>query len=315
MSNLDADHSLTALREPLQEVNLFKLLINLADDFQPLGWDKGLKISVVNGDLEKAPQVLAIKPLLSQVFSNIIENAVKYSNRDTEIVVDGSHNVANDSVSVTITNRGNTLPELVVEDRISSGLSLSLGAPRHLVLLRKGEAYTFSYTVAGPRGGYAFESVCAEAGDPLGLYRLRRTFHTTGPLFVFPKAARIKDIPIRPRRTRVYAGSIPARLGGAGIEFFGVRAYQSGDPPRAINWRASARHSVGRTATAHESLFSNEFQQERVADVGIVLDGRQRTNLFGGGRFLFEHSVLAAAALSETFLNQGHRLGLLVYGS
>ena len=67
--------------------------------------------------------------------------------------------------------------------------------------------------------------------------------------------------------------------------------------------------------SAYESLFSNEFQQERLADVGIVLDGRQRTNLFGGGRSLFEHSVLAAAALSETFLNQGHRLGLLVYGS
>jgi signal transduction histidine kinase len=106
MSNLDADHALTALKEPLQEVNIFGLLVNLADDFQPLGWDKELKISVINGALEDAPYVLAMKPLISQAFSNIIENAVKYSRRGTEILVDGSYHEPSDTVSVTITNLG-----------------------------------------------------------------------------------------------------------------------------------------------------------------------------------------------------------------
>src|SRR6266850_3087988 len=91
MSNLDAYHKLSSLREPLEEVELFRLLINLADDFQPLGWDRELQISVKNGtSLETAPPVLAIKPLISQVFSNIIENAVKYSQRGYEIVIDGA---------------------------------------------------------------------------------------------------------------------------------------------------------------------------------------------------------------------------------
>ena len=40
MSNLEEDHALTALKEPLQAVSLCQLAINLADDFQPLGWDK-----------------------------------------------------------------------------------------------------------------------------------------------------------------------------------------------------------------------------------------------------------------------------------
>jgi uncharacterized protein (DUF58 family) len=99
----------------------------------------------------------------------------------------------------------------------------------------------------------------------------------------------------------------PARAGGTGTEFFGVREYQPGDPPRAINWRASARHA--------EALYSNEFQQERVADIGIVLDGRLRTNEFAGGHSLFEHSVQAAAALADALLTQGNRVGLLVYSS
>jgi uncharacterized protein (DUF58 family) len=125
-------------------------------------------------------------------------------------------------------------------------------------------------------------------------------------LFVFPNIVRIKHIPIRPRRTRVYAGTIPARVGGSGVEFFGVRNYQPGDSSHHINWQVSARHV--------EDLYSNEFQQERVADVGIVLDGRMRSNMFTAGHSLFEHSILAAGALADAFLMQGNRVGLLIYG-
>ncbi len=46
MSNLEADHALTKLKEPLQEINLCQLLVNLADDFQPLAWDQDLRIGV-----------------------------------------------------------------------------------------------------------------------------------------------------------------------------------------------------------------------------------------------------------------------------
>jgi uncharacterized protein (DUF58 family) len=125
-------------------------------------------------------------------------------------------------------------------------------------------------------------------------------------LFIFPPLTRLKYVTIRTRRTRVYSGTIPARVGGPGVEFFGLREYQPGDPPRWINWRASARHS--------ETLYANEFQQERVADVGIVLDGREKTNMFRDGRSLFEHSILAAASLADAFLSQGNRVGLLAYG-
>jgi uncharacterized protein (DUF58 family) len=210
-------------------------------------------------------------------------------------------------VTVTLHNDGPDIDELFIEDKISPALTLRLGSTRHLLRLPKGASFTFEYTVTGPRGNYSFDSIQAEARDMLGLIRRQKMIKTTGQLFIFPGVRRLKYVAIRPRRTRVYAGTIPARAGGVGTEFFGVRDYQPGDSPRAINWRASARHI--------ETLYSNEYQQERVADVGIVLDGRERTNLFRGGRSLFEHSVLAAAALSDAFLNQGNRVGLLVYSS
>lgn len=211
------------------------------------------------------------------------------------------------TVTVTLRNNGADIDELSVEDKISSALTLRLGSTRHLLRLARGGSFTFEYTVSGPRGNYSFESIQAEARDTLGLIQQNKIFKTTGQLFVFPGVRRLKYVAIRPRRTRVYAGTIPARVGGVGTEFFGVRDYQPGDSPRAINWRASARHI--------ESLYSNEYQQERVADVGIVLDGRERTNLFKGGHSIFEYSVLAAAALADAFINQGNRVGLLVYSS
>jgi signal transduction histidine kinase len=106
MSNLEADHSLSALREPLQSVNLCQLLVNLADDFQPQGWDKEVHIIVKNDPLETAPDVLVIKPLISQVFSNIIENAVKYARKSSDILIDGMHDAVHDAVTVNVRNYG-----------------------------------------------------------------------------------------------------------------------------------------------------------------------------------------------------------------
>ena len=209
-------------------------------------------------------------------------------------------------VTVIVTNLGAALEEVQFEDGVPPQLKVLDGSPRSLVTLPKGGTHTLTYTVSGPRGGYAFEALKVKVNDHLAVAGSEVQIKVMNQLFIFPPLTRLRHIPIRPRRTRVYAGSIPARAGGTGAEFFGVRSYQPGDSPRAINWRASARHT---------DLYSNEFQQERVSDVGIVLDGRLRTNAFGRGHSLFEYSVTAAAALADAFLAQGNRVGLLLYAN
>jgi signal transduction histidine kinase len=111
MSNLDADHALEALKEPLQEVELCQLLVNLADDFQPMAWDKEVKIAVERGELDEIPPVVAIRPLISQVFSNIIENAVKYSSANTAIKIGGRYDSKTGGVGVIISSKGIPLRE------------------------------------------------------------------------------------------------------------------------------------------------------------------------------------------------------------
>jgi uncharacterized protein (DUF58 family) len=210
-------------------------------------------------------------------------------------------------VKVTVTNRGSSLEEVLLIDRVPSELSVRSGSSRRLVRLRKGESCTIAYTVSGRRGGYVFDGLEASANDHLAIGHSRMHVEAKGRLFILPPVTRIRQVPIRPRATRVYAGTIPARAGGPGTDFFGVREYQPGDPSGTINWRTSARHM--------DKFYSNEFQQERVADVGIVLDGRLRTNEFARGHSLFEYSVQAAASIADALLNQANRVGLLLYAA
>ena len=121
MSNLEADHALAKLKEPLQEVELRRLLVNLADDFQPLAWDQEIDIVVEKDEFDDRPPVLAMKPLISQVFSNIIENAVKYAHRGTNIVIQGKYLGHSDSFCVSIRNHGIDLPAGHEQDVFSRG--------------------------------------------------------------------------------------------------------------------------------------------------------------------------------------------------
>jgi signal transduction histidine kinase len=125
MSNLGADHALDALKEPLRDIDLLPLLINLADDFQPLAWDQEINIVVDKDHFEVGPSILAMRPLISQVFSNIIENAVKYSNPKSKIIIEGSYKQPTDEFVVTIRNHGIPLPAEHEQDVFARGFRTS----------------------------------------------------------------------------------------------------------------------------------------------------------------------------------------------
>lgn len=210
------------------------------------------------------------------------------------------------SVQLSLLNRGSRLEEVLVEDLVPQRLELLSGESGVLTTLAAGEALELRYTVVARRGRFDFGAVRITASDRLGLFRRRVELVAPAQLLVLPQAPRLRRVAIRPLRTRGSAGPIPARQGGSGTDFFGVREYQMGDARRWINWRVSARHP--------HDLFTNEFEQERIADVGLILDARRRTDVSLPGDSLFEHAVRATASLAEAFLSAGNRVGLLVYG-
>lgn len=127
-----------------------------------------------------------------------------------------------------------------------------------------------------------------------------------GQILVKPDVERMRSLAVRPPRTHGFSGAIPGRQGGSGTNFYGVREYQLGDLLNRINWKSTARHE--------SRLYTNEFERERVADIGLILDARQRTDVQAPTESLFEHSVSATAALADMFLQGGNRVGLLIYG-
>lgn len=209
-------------------------------------------------------------------------------------------------VTLAITNHGPRLEEVLVEDALPPSLTLVNGQTRALTTLHPRQTITLQYTVSGSRGLYRFANTRLIARDYLGLFRRGLSLAAPNQFFVLPEIVKVKQVAIRPPRTGIYPGLIPARQGGPGIEFFGVREYQPGDPLRWVNERASARYQ--------QSLFVNEFEQERMVDVGLILDARQQSDARRAGESLFEYSIQAAATLADTFLSGGNRVGLFIYG-
>jgi uncharacterized protein (DUF58 family) len=216
--------------------------------------------------------------------------------------------VEGDSVDVClqITNLGSPIEQLVVEDQLPDGLELVGGNPRRVAGLGDGENLRIEYSLRGVRGSYHLPGFHLTTRDHLGLLPVIEERALSSRLFVLPEAFKLPEIAIRPRNTRVFPGLIPARKAGPGVEFYGVREYRAGDPMRWINERISARH--------HQTLFVNEFEQERAVDVGLILDCRTGTNSFHGNTEMLEHGIQATATLAESFLSFGNRVGLLIYG-
>ncbi len=210
-------------------------------------------------------------------------------------------------VTVTVKNEGESVVEARIDDPIAPGLELVEGITSAIAILGPGGQVEFRYTVRGQRGEHRFRDILVDVTDSAGLFHTWLALEARATLVVVPTAQRLRRITIRPPRTRGFAGPIPARQGGTGIDFFGLREYQVGDRLRRINWRASARHE--------QELFTNDLEQERLADVGIIVDARDETNTRTPNGSLFEHSIAAAATLADTFLSEGNRVGMVIYGS
>lgn len=222
------------------------------------------------------------------------------------------------TVALRVTNDGQPLHEVQMQDAIAAKLELIEGQTHLFTPLGNGETAELTYTVRGGRGAYHFKHIHVTVFDGFGLFRRQVILPAPASLIVQPTVQRMSGLSIRPPRTRGFAGPISSRQGGSGVDFFAVRDYQLGDRLRWVNWRVTARND--------RRVYSNVFEQERIADVGLILDAREQSDVHigpatgagvgvGAGESLFEHAVRATASLAESFLNDGNRVGLLIYGS
>jgi len=208
-------------------------------------------------------------------------------------------------VTLKVVNEGRPLLSVSIEDGIPAGGKIISGENRLLGPLEAGAGRTISYTIVAGRGRHPFGPVKLVIWSGYGLsYRTIR-IRCPSALSVLPTPERLDPIAIRPRRIHAFTGPVMANRGGSGLDLFGCRAYQPGDDIRRINWRASARR---------EELIINEYEQERMTDVDVILDVRALVHVAIGNKSTFDLSVKAAASIAAHFIAAGNRVGLLVYG-
>jgi uncharacterized protein (DUF58 family) len=209
-------------------------------------------------------------------------------------------------MKVTVENSGESRLVLCAQDLLFPSMKLLDGLSSQTLLLAPGEQANLEYTFQAGRGLYAWKSIHVVASDPFSLFERAQDCPAPAELLVRPETVRLRSVPLRPQITRHIPGSLPARLAGSGTNFFGIREYQVGDPLRKINWRMAARYP--------QKLFTKEFEQDEIVDIGLILDARKLEGDLAGEASLFEHAVCATASLAEFFLREGNRVGLLIFG-
>jgi len=154
------------------------------------------------------------------------------------------------------------VPRLWVE--IANETSLPMASGSRLVTLLNGRQRRFylARTWLLQRGAFSLGPTVLRAGDPFGLFRVKKEIPATKALIVLPMILDIEAFPSPP-------GLLP---GGKAIRrksnditphASGVREYVTGDPIKSIHWPSTARR--GR-------LMVKEFEQDPQAEVWLVLD-------------------------------------------
>jgi len=127
--------------------------------------------------------------------------------------------------------------------------------------------------------------------DALGIARSTTAIVGTDEIVVAPRTLPI-DMPVLGRGPLGRALLASARRLGPG-DFHGLREYATGDEPRSIHWRASARS---------DDLMVKEYAVEGLHQCTVVFDASPGAHASTAN---FEHGVTAAASLVHSAMRAG----------
>lgn len=254
-------------------------------------------------------QRLASRPVLVMVYGLVLLLALAWILGRRRVLLEVGRSSLpgrvreNQNVEVELTFRPKRrITTIVLEETLPEQLGGSVRFP--VSALPKGQEVTHSYSFSPRRRGkYVVGPLVAEWNDPFGLTRRRVLLDEPVPLIVHPSTEMVndrvisrawEDPPIRPPVFKPWP---------TGFEFYGLRDYVSGDDPRRIVWRATARTLDLETGTGRYLV--REAEQGITDRVNVFLDTDRGSHSPGEISDTFELGVRAAASLGVKHLQDG----------
>jgi uncharacterized protein (DUF58 family) len=153
------------------------------------------------------------------------------------------------------------------------------------------------------RGDLAVRRLHLRWRGPLGLSERVITHEVGARVAVVPDVGTVREVALQLFVGReLLFGQKALRYVGEGSEFESLREYVPGLDHRAIDWKASARHT---------RLLTQEFRAERNHQVVLAVDSGQLMGEPLAGVPKLDHAINAALLLAYVSLRAGDRVGLL----
>jgi uncharacterized protein (DUF58 family) len=148
------------------------------------------------------------------------------------------------------------------------------------------------------RGVLKLDAIELSTGYPLGFAVRTRTVAQRDSMVVFPALGRVDDRLLSMCRSADASGATMRPRGGGQDEFYGVQEFRTGQNPRWIYWRRSARTGV---------LVSREMTQVSPPRIVVLVDTQEASP---ADATAVERTIAMAATLANSALERGMAVGL-----
>ncbi len=210
-----------------------------------------------------------------------------------------------EEASYTIQSRWGWRLIVTVHDQLPASFVSARDAGGAIELLPGGTMRLTFDLVGRARGECALGNVALRVSTVYGLVARTLRYPQTDRLVIAPSLAGVRRFRWLAVHQRLAAAGVrDVRRRGEGHGFARLRDYVSGDDPRHIDWKATARrgHPITR-----------EFTIEQSQTMYILVDaGRSMTQLAGGFP-RFEYALSSALVLADAAITAGDRVGAMVF--
>jgi len=211
------------------------------------------------------------------------------------------------TVSVRVSSSTGTIgPVLRIRDVVPENMDVT-DRGNEICAAAAFRSFTFTYTarVRGA-GQLRLPGFRITVEDAQGFFRLERFIPLIQKFRVLPAYADVGEI--HPLVKRI--NSLPQhgihrlQRSGMGSELLELREYVSGDPPKSIAWKVSARR---------DKLMTRQYESEVPVRLQLFLDGSIGTRVGGFGLRLLDQLTYVAASVARTAVSVGDPVGAILF--